>query len=87
VHINITISSKTILLSFNIIKAPTYTILGLNWLIAINPTINWTRNYLEIENEVIRFEHVETFNNDQLLLIEDSDIPQYYTNFKKVFSK
>jgi hypothetical protein len=30
---------------------------------------------------------VETFNNDQLLLIEDSDILQYYTNFKKVFSK
>jgi hypothetical protein len=30
---------------------------------------------------------VETFNNDQLLLIKDSDILQYYTNFKKVFSK
>jgi hypothetical protein len=40
VPLNITVSPKTILLSFKIIEAPTPTILGLNWLIAINPTIN-----------------------------------------------
>jgi hypothetical protein len=30
---------------------------------------------------------IETFTNDQLLLIKESDITQYYTNFKNVFSK
>jgi hypothetical protein len=45
VPLNITISPKTILFSFKIFEAPTPSILGLNWLITVNPTINWTRNY------------------------------------------
>ena len=38
--LNITVGPKTVLLSFKIIESPTPTILGLNWLITVNPTIN-----------------------------------------------
>jgi hypothetical protein len=40
IPLNIIVGLKTILLTFKIIEAPTPNILSLNWLIAINPSIN-----------------------------------------------
>ncbi len=40
-----------------------------------------------MEDQIIKFVPIETFDNDNVLLIEDDQIPIYYRNFKKVFSK